>query len=126
MDHVVERSCCSLCGKCRSGRARPAQHDRGLIAQVCSRRTCAEIKRLLRKALRTSSNASSLIVEVHHYHHTSRPNENSLHRTHIYSSELHAESLPKDHAVLPVRSALQGYGKLPTVRKETSFRRSVH
>ncbi|KAF2844008.1 hypothetical protein T440DRAFT_473732 [Plenodomus tracheiphilus IPT5] len=113
MAHVVEGVYCSLCGKCRSGRARRAQDDRGFIAQVCSRQSCAEIKHLLRKASRISSNASSLVVEVHHYHHPSRPNEGRLHHTHIYSSELHAEALPKDHVVLLVRSALQGHGRLP-------------
>jgi hypothetical protein len=126
MGPVVEKSCCSLCGKHRSGRARRAQDDRGLVAQVCSRRACAEFKNLLRKASRISSNSSSLVVEVHHYHHTSHANENNFDCTHIYSSELHAESLPKDQAVLSTRSALQGYGRLPTVRRETSFHRSVH
>jgi hypothetical protein len=103
MGQVFEGGCCSLCGKCRSGRARRAEKGEGIIAQVCSRKTCAEIKHLLRKASRNSSNASSLVVEVHHYHHTSRPNEDRIDRTHIYRSELHAESLPKDRAMLPVR-----------------------
>ncbi|RMZ74099.1 hypothetical protein GMOD_00004940 [Pyrenophora seminiperda CCB06] len=118
MSPVVEGSYCSLCGKCRSGRARRAQDDLGLIAQVCSRRTCAEIKRILRKASRTNSNTSSLVVEVHHYHHTSHPNEDRLDRTHVYSSELHAESLPKDYRVFPIRSALQCHGSPPIIRGE--------
>jgi hypothetical protein len=118
MGQVFEGGCCSLCGKCRSGRARRAENDGGMIAQVCSRRTCAEIKHLLRKASRNSSNTSSLVVEVHHYHHTSRPNEDRHDRTHIYSSELHAESLPKGRAVSPVRSVLQRHGRLPTIREE--------
>jgi hypothetical protein len=107
MDYVVEGSCCSLCGKCRSGRARRAQHDEGWIVQICSRRTCAKTKHLLRTASRISSNTSSLFVEVHHYHHASRPNEDRSDRTRNYSSKLHAESLQKHRAVLPIRSALQ-------------------
>jgi hypothetical protein len=121
MSHVVEERCCSLCRKGRSGRAQRAQHDRGFIAQVCSRRSCAEIKHLLRKASRISSNASSLVVEVHYYHHHSRPNEDRLDRTYIYSSKLYAESLPKDRAVLPIHLALRDRGRLSTVRKEHFF-----
>ena len=103
MDQVFEGGFCSLCRKRRSGRAHRAENDGGMIAEICSRKTCAEIKHLLRKASRNSSKASSLVVEVHHYHHTSRPNEDRIDRTHIYSSELHAESLPKGRAMLPVR-----------------------
>jgi len=121
MGLIVEENYCSLCGKCRSGRARHAQDDRGLIARVCSRRKCAEIKRILREASRTRSNASSLVVVVHYYHHTSHMNEDRLNRTHIYSSELHAESLPKDYRVLPIRSALQCHGSPPIVRGETPY-----
>lgn len=107
MNYVVEGSFCSLCGKCRSSRARRAQHDGGWIVQICSRRTYAKTKYLLRTALRVSSNTSSLFVEVHHYHHARRPNEDRSDRTRNYSSELHAESLQKDRAELPIRSALQ-------------------
>jgi hypothetical protein len=114
MGQVYNGGCCSLCGKCRSARSHRVQNNEGLIAQICSRRTCAGIKDLLRKRLGNNSNASSLVIEVHHYHHASRPNEDRLERTHIYSSELHAESLPNDHTVLPVCSA----GRLSTVREE--------
>jgi hypothetical protein len=103
MGQVFEGGCCSLCGKCRSGRTRRAEKEEGMIAQVCLRKTCAEIKHLLRKALRNSSNASSLVVEVYHYYHTNRLNEDRIDRTYIYRSELYTESLPKDRAMLPVR-----------------------
>jgi hypothetical protein len=70
---------------------------------ICSRRTCAEVKRMLQEAQRINSNASSLTVEVHYHHHTNRPNKPDLNRTHIYSSELHSESLPKNRRVPPIR-----------------------
>ena len=100
MGHVDQGSYCSICGQYRSGRTRRAQHDREFLEHICSRRTCAEVKRQLRKASKISGSVGSLIIEVHHYYHTSRPNEASFDRTHIYSSELHAESLSQNREML--------------------------
>lgn len=110
MAGIDERSRCSLCGKCRSGRARCAQHNRGFMEQICLRQKCAEVKHLLQKAPRAIGKAGSLTIEVNYYHHTSRPNEAGLNRTRICSSELHAESLPKNSGVLPVREGLSYVG----------------
>jgi hypothetical protein len=90
---------------------------------ICSRRTCAEVKRMLQEAQRTSGNASSLTVEVHYYHHTNRPNKAGLNRTHIYSSELHSESLPKNRRVLPVRDRPSYIGAFTELSGETGGQR---
>ena len=82
-----------ICGERRSGRTRRIQQDLGFIEQICSRRTCAEVKRRLQNAVSMSSKAGSLVIEVHHYHHASRIDEVSFNRKHTSSSELHAESL---------------------------------
>jgi hypothetical protein len=74
------------------------------LEQICSRRTCAEVKRRLQNAISMSSKAGSLVIEVHHYHHASRIDETGSNRTHTSSSELHAESLAQSGGVLPVRS----------------------
>lgn len=103
MGRVDEESYCSICGECRSSRTRRAEHDRGFIEQICSRRKCSQVKRQLRKASRTTGSAGSLVIEIHHYHHTSHLNEADFSRTHVYSSELHAQSLPQNRAVLPAR-----------------------
>ncbi|RMZ66332.1 hypothetical protein GMOD_00005467 [Pyrenophora seminiperda CCB06] len=99
-----EKNRCWLCGKHRSGNA---LHERGWAAQICRRLECAESKRLLTRLLQKISecngSAGSLAFEVHHYHHFSHPSEADPNRTHTYSSELHAESLPRNHEVLPVR-----------------------
>jgi hypothetical protein len=104
MDHADEKNRCWLCEKHRSGNA---LHERGWAAQICRRSECAEgkrlLKRLLQKVSESNGNAGSLAFEVHHYHHFSHPSEADPNRTHIYRSELHAESVPRDHEVLPVR-----------------------
>jgi hypothetical protein len=102
MGRVEEGSRCLICGERRSGRTRRIQQDRGFIEQICSRRTCAEVKRRLQNAVSMSSKAGSLIIEIHHYHHASRVDEASFNRTHVHS-ELHAESLAQSGGVLPVR-----------------------
>ena len=103
MGRVEEGSRCLICGERRSGRTRRIQQDRGFIEQICSRRTCAEVKRRLQNAISMSSKAGGLVIEVHHYHHASRIDEVGFKRTHTSSSELHADSLAKSGGVLPVR-----------------------
>jgi hypothetical protein len=103
MGRVEEGSRCLICGERRSGRTRRIQQDRGFIEQICSRRTCAEVKRRLQNAISMSSKAGSLVIEVYHYHHASRIDEVGFNRTHTSSSELHAESLAQSGRVLPVR-----------------------
>jgi hypothetical protein len=104
MGRVEEGNRCLICGERRSGRKRHIQQDRGFIEQICSRRTCAEVKRRLQNAVSMSSKAGSLVIEVHHYHHASRIDEVGFNRTHTSSLELHAESLAQSVGVLPVRS----------------------
>ena len=103
MGRVDEGSRCLICGERRSGRTRRIQQYRGFIEQICSRRTCAEVKRRLQNAISMSSKAGSLVIEVHHYHHASCIDEVGFNRTHTSSSELHAESLTQSGRVLPVR-----------------------
>jgi hypothetical protein len=93
MGRVDERSRCLVCAKRRSGRTQRVQQDREFTEQICSRRTCTEVKRRLQNAVSMSSKAGSLVIEVHHYHHASRIDEVCFNRKHTSSSELHAESL---------------------------------
>jgi len=104
MGRVEEGSRCLVCRKRRSSRTQRIQQDREFIEQICSRRTCAKAKRRLQNAFSMSSKAGSLVIEIHHYHHSSRVHEASFNQTHTSSSELHAESLVQSGRVLPVRS----------------------
>ena len=116
-----EQRSCSHCGKRRSLRVRRTPEDRTLYGQICSRRSCAEAKTLLRKASVSGARANILVVEVHHYYHTSRPDDET--RSHIHVSELHAGSARDDRAELSgsdslSRSAFRGRAELPLGTEE--------
>jgi hypothetical protein len=102
MGRVEEGSRCLICGERRSDRTRRIQQDRGFIEQICSRRTCAEVKRRLQNAISICSKAGGLVIEVHHYYHASCIDEVGFNQTHTSSLELHAESLAQSGGVLPV------------------------
>lgn len=97
MNHAGERKRCWLCEKHRSGHA---PHDQGWSAQICRRPECAESKRLLKRILQkiseSNSNVAKLDLDIHHYHHFSQNTEANPSRTHMYSSELHGESLTRN------------------------------
>ena len=100
-----EQRSCSHCGRHRSLRVRRTPEDRTLYGQICSRRSCAEAKTLLRKDSVPSSRANILVVEVHHYYYAPRPDDKT--RSHVHVAELQADSAPDGRAELSGSDSLR-------------------
>ncbi len=116
-----EQRSCSHCGKRRSLRARRTPEDRTPYGQICSRRSCVEARTLVRKASVSGGRANILVVEVHHYYHTRRPDDET--RSHIHVAELQADSALDGRAELSgsdslSRTAFRGLAELPAVTEE--------
>jgi hypothetical protein len=119
-----EQRSCSHCGRHRSLRVRRTPEDRTLYGQICSRRSCAEAKTLLRKTSVPSGRANILVVEVHHYYYAPRPDDET--RSHVRVAELQADSAPDGRAELSgsdslSRTAFRGRAELPPVTEEPPY-----
>ncbi|KAF2818234.1 hypothetical protein CC86DRAFT_389098 [Ophiobolus disseminans] len=111
----VKQRSCLLCGRPRSSRAQHMLQDSTLHHLICSRRSCAETKSLLRMA-----SSTSVVVEIHHYYHDSHV------ASETYVSELHAESTQQSWAELPgehftSQSTSQGHRTLSTIFEEAPY-----
>ncbi|KAF9730174.1 hypothetical protein PMIN01_12107 [Paraphaeosphaeria minitans] len=99
-----EQRSCSYCGKRRSLRARRTPEDQRL-----------------RKA---SVSANVLVVEVYHYYHASRPDDEA--RSHIHVAELQVDSALDGRAELSgsdslSRTAFRGQAELSPVTEEPPY-----
>jgi hypothetical protein len=120
----AKQSSCLHCGRPRSSRARHASQESTLYNRVCSRRSCAEVKLLLRRASEVNATTCAIVVEIHHYYHTDYSTGNMHAATHV--SELHAESSLGNWAELPgepfaCHSPSQCHDKLPTIFEEPQY-----
>jgi hypothetical protein len=120
----AKQSSCLRCGRPRSSRSRHTIQDSALHNWVCSRRSCAEVKLLLRKASEVDAATTALTVQIHHYYPIDYCASNTLAAAHI--SELHAETSQKSCVELPgepfaYQFPSQGYGRLPTIYEEPPY-----
>jgi hypothetical protein len=117
----AKQSSCLCCSRPRSTRAQHALRDSAPHNLGCSRRSCAEVKLLLRKA---SDAKAAVVVEIHHHYHTDYAAGTTY--VPVRASELCAEPSQGSWAELPGEAVpchftSQSYGTLPTIFEEPQY-----
>jgi hypothetical protein len=75
---------CSLCHKLRSSRVQTIPRDGRIETQICSRRSCNHVKKLVR-------DSDTLNINVHHYYYNNPPNK-AMRNANAEAAELSAET----------------------------------